>query len=207
MSRYKGTVAISPGHNFGTGARAHDGTDEWWWNSAVGRALERALKKRGYRVVMLERDRSLDYTAAMKKLGRAMKLMGADIALELHFNAAIPRARGYEFLYWQGSKKSRALARHLAESFGKGFSAILPRTGWVRRTKGYKALWLRPWTQAQRLQRRGAEYCYYTPCPVVICEPGFATNTHDWAQLKYKTEQVAHSYADGVDKYFVEVAA
>lgn len=198
------TIAIHPGHNLYTGASAHDGTDEWCWNFSLANALEAELLRRGYKVVRLERDKSLGYTAAMKKLGRQMKVHQVDIALELHFNVAGPSAHGFEFLYWQGSRLSKMLARNLAGSFGKAFPALSPRTGWVRMTKGYKALWLRPWTVAQKLQRRGAEYCYHTPCPVAICEHVFASNVKEWDMMKDEFKRIAGADADGIDAYFQE---
>ena len=38
---------------------------------------------------------------------------GADLAVELHFNAASGRASGSEMLYWPGSPKGKAFAEHL----------------------------------------------------------------------------------------------
>lgn len=193
------TIALSAGHTKGTGAVAHDGTPEWEWNTQLADKLEVILRRRGYKVLRLRRSRRLGYTAAMRELGRQMRKGGADIALELHFNhSSNPKANGYEFLHWWGSARSQSLAQHLGISLG------VEGRGLKRRGSNYgaRSLWFHRWNADKAYSRRGGAYCYLTPCPAVICEPGFASHEGDWRQLKDSIDTVAMAYAEGIEDYF-----
>ncbi len=197
-------VALSAGHSPGRGARAGDGTEEHAWNTALLCKLRAELLARGFRVLTLRRNPSLGYTAAMRALGEQMREAGADLALELHFNhSSNRRARGFEFLHWWRSEKSEALANELGRSFGRAFPEI-PKRG---PAQGARGLWFHRWNEARAYSGRGGAYCYLTPCPAVICEPGFASSPQDWGALHYHYEEIARAYADGVANYLTKNAA
>lgn len=191
-----GCVVISAGHNRGTGASAVDGTDEWCWNASVVEAMVPLLEGAGHVVHVLERDVRLGYTAAMRRLAAGMRLLGADVALELHFNSADGGAHGYEFLHWWGSAEGMRLARCVAEEHGKAFPGISARGRY-----GVRSLWYREENSDRAYSGRGGAYVYLTPCPAVICEPGFASNISDWDELKDSADEVALGYVRGVCRY------
>ncbi len=191
------TVAIVVGHNHLTGARACDGTDEWAWNSHLANTLKNELVGRGYAVVQLHRDKSLGYSSGMRKLGKQMKEARVDIALSLHFNSATASAHGFEFLYWWGSAKSKLLAECMGQSYKWTFPQLAKRGS----GHGERSLWFHKWNEDKGYSRRGAGFCFLTPCPAVICEPFFASNPREWALMKGKIVAAAKAYADGVDAY------
>ncbi len=197
-------VAIVIGHNENTGARSVTGVDEWVWNRKVAQLLAVNLKRLGIESVIYLRDPDLVYTAAMKKLARQIKADRCTVGVDLHFNyyKRGHSANGFEFLYWWASRSSRKMAQCFAKEFGNIFD-ILPRkgrwfSGWVA---GAKMLWLRSWNKRKADQRRGAEICYYTHCPFIICEPGFASNYDEWDKLEMNHKEVAEAYAMGVMRF------
>lgn len=200
MENEKKLVALSAGHSPGRGARALDGTEEHGWNVKVLVALRAELLRRGFRVLTLRRSSALGYTAGMRKLAAQMREAGADIALELHFNhAANEAARGYEFLHWWRSADGERLANELGRCFGRSFPRI-PRRG---PAEGARSLWFHKWNEGQAYSGRGGGYCYLTPCPAVICEPGFGSNFEDWRAIGGNIKSLAAAYADGVEAYFL----
>jgi len=194
-------IAISAGHNHRTGASAIDGTDEHAWNTELVAMVVKLLDCQGHTVHVLHRKKHLGYTAAMKDLGAQMKSVGADLSLELHFNAASPNATGYEYLHWLGSRKGAKLAKCLGQAQKIFTPEINARGG----NKGARSLWFHHWNKAKAYSRRGAQYVYYTPCPAVICEPGFASNKDDWFILKNYQKDIARSYATGIKLYLAEL--
>lgn len=195
-------VAIVIGHNENTGARAIDGTDEWSWNSLIAHKLAFFLSSYGIEYQIFERDKSLGYTAAMKKHARDIKAAGCTHGIDLHFNyhRKGSSANGFEFLYWWASRQSRRMAQVFAKQYGSDFPTLSPRKGrwfkgWV---SGAKMLWLKSWNKNKADQRRGAEICYYTHCPFIICEPLFASNEREWSFLKDQIDKIAQSYCQSL---------
>ncbi|MGJ8677234.1 MAG: N-acetylmuramoyl-L-alanine amidase [Akkermansiaceae bacterium] len=195
-------VALVVGHNKGTGAQSITGVDEWSWNSIIAKKLKVVLDNNGIESIIYERDRSLGYTAAMKEHARNIKKDECTHGLALHFNYHYKNspANGFEFLYWWASKLSRNMAQVFTKNFGRYFDMIKPRkgkwfSGW---TAGAKMLWLRSWNKSKADSRRGAEICFYTHCPFIICEPGFASNAHEWAVLENETSRIALAYAEAL---------
>ena len=191
-------LAIAIGHNRYTGARSITGVDEWTWNRSIALKMAQILEYNGITSQIFVRDPNLGYTAAMKKHARQIKEAGCTQAIELHFNyfrSGHP-ANGFEFLYWWASLKSRKAAQAHANNFGAAFPSIKPRSGrwfkgWV---SGAKMLWLKSWNKIKADQRRGAEFCYYTHCPAVIAEPGFASNPQEWERLENQIDRIAYAY-------------
>ena len=120
----------------------------------------------------------------MRWLARKLDEDRVDVAVELHFNAASPKATGHEWLYWNTSEKGRLLARSLRDSFEDSFPLFTSR-GIKGRQKG----------------SRGAMFLRATSMPACIAEPFFGTNEEDWElALKHK-EGVAESIAGGLKIY------
>ena len=195
-------IVISAGHNHRTGATALDGTDEHDWNMDLAKKLAPLLVCQGHTVHVLHRDIDLGYTSGMKKLGGEMRGLNADLCLELHFNSASPSANGFEYLHWLGSKKGRILA----ESLGQAQKIFTPEIKQRGNNSGARSLWFHNWNKTKAYSRRGAQYVYYTPCPAVICEPGFASNKSDWANIKENQEYLARSYALGIRFYLSKLS-
>ena len=105
-------------------------------------------------------------------------------AIELHFNAASPKAQGHEWLYWHSSEKGRLLARALRDSFEDCFPQLISR-GIKPKQKG----------------SRGAGFLRLTHCPAVIAEPFFGTNNEDFDLALNSKEGMALSIAGGIELY------
>ena len=120
-------IAIIVGHDARSGgARLYDGRNEYKYNTDVAlRVLEKAKA--------LALDLDADFNKAVKIFYRdgvgikgacrAAAEWGADLSLELHFNAAgVPKARGAEMLVIDGdietAKKARIILDDLVASFG-----------------------------------------------------------------------------------------
>lgn len=195
------TIAISAGHNYGTGARARDGTDEHTFNTVIINHLKELLRCQGHTVHVLHRKKFLGYTAAMRDLARQMRDLGSDLALELHFNSSSTEANGFEYLHWLGSKKGKLLAQCL----GQSQAAFTPDIR-SRGDKGARSLWYHSWNDGKAYSNRGGAYVYLTPCPAVICEPGFASNESDFRVMKQCPQDLAHSYATGIRLYLKSIS-
>jgi len=181
-------LAISAGHTRGTGAAAINGEQEYEWNSEVIRHYVRIMKANGHKVTVFQRDGSLLYGRAMSKLAKEIKAEGCAMALELHFNSSSnPKANGYEFLHWWGSKKGRNLAQNLGLSFGRTFKAMHKRGN----DDGARTLWFHQYNEGKGYSHRGAAYVYKTHCPAVICEPFFGSNSHHSYQIQPQPEKYA----------------
>ena len=105
--------------------------------------------------------------------------------MELHFNAASPKATGHEWLYWHTSEKGRLLARALRDSFEDSFPMFKSR-GIKDRKKG----------------DRGAYFLRATCMPVCIAEPFFGTNAEeDWKLAVEHKKGIAAAIAGGLSIY------
>lgn len=193
-------IALAIGHNENTGATSCTGDDEWTWNMLLATMTQHELKKRGYESKIYHRDRSLGYTSAMKKHGREMKRDGISLALEFHFNSYSQASTGFEFLFWWRSRKSIIVAKTFAEEFGNDHPSIPARRSWISLRRGYKSLFIKSWNKKKADQRRGAEFCYFTPCPAIILEPGFASNPLEWQYLTSHMKELAVTYANAAIK-------
>lgn len=90
--------------------------------------VAKVLREEGHVVVVGNRSQAGGVTPSYSaKVSNAAE---ADLTLELHFNAATPKAEGCEVLHWYGSLKGRsaatALSRYLASSLGVRNRGPLP---------------------------------------------------------------------------------
>jgi N-acetylmuramoyl-L-alanine amidase len=185
-------VAICIGHSRKVlgktegGAVSVDGTTEHEWNSEVAGYLEEELNKVGIKTAIFDVYAGSSYSAAMDDVARKVRSFGADVAIELHFNASSsPHSKGYEFLAWHKSNGGKRLATIMLSEFGREFPAMSAR--------GVKEC---------NDDSRGASFLKKTHCVAVLTEPFFGTNPNEWKVFSQTHERVAKAYAAAITKYF-----
>ena len=183
-------IAICVGHSrWGDkGSVSVDGTSEWEYNVKVADYLENMLKDQGFEVLLVDQYPRNNYVSAMRWLGKHLKEWGADLAIELHFNGAGPKAEGYEQLYWKGSSNGRFFAFCLNEA-QKADDKGAPNRG----------IKYRPGERPS--EKRGIAFLKYTHCPAVINEPFFGSSQTDWDRWQYKKKELATIINNGITKY------
>jgi len=180
-------IAICVGHSRigDKGAISVDGTSEHNFNSRIAYKLEAILCKRGIKSELFDKYDASSYGSAMSWIAYRIKLIGATIAIELHFNSAKPSANGHEFLYWESSKGGRKLAKCFAESYQKNFPASTSR-----RDNGLFPI---------GKSARGSQFLRKTHCPALILEPFFGSNKKEW--IAADPDKIAAAYADSIAEY------
>lgn len=184
----KKLVAICVGHSRSgdDGAVNADGVSEWAFNQPLAKRVCELLEAAGFDTVLVDKYEGRGYETAMLWLARRLKELKVDVAIELHFNSAGPKATGYEFLHWCCSPKGLTLASKLAASFAKFFPE--------QKNRGLKSISARD---------RGGVFLRKTSCPAVICEPFFGSNQTDSAFFSRHREELARAYAEGVTGWLV----
>lgn len=176
-------IAICVGHSRpnDSGAASVTGVSEWDYNSELAEMIgdKLMIPHKIYSVY-----KGTGYVTAIKWLSKKMKEDGVDTALELHFNAASPKATGHEWLYWHSSEKGRLLSRALRDSFEDSFPLF--------RSRGIKP---------KQKKDRGAYFLRATPMTACIAEPFFGTNKEDWKLAVEHKEGIAISIAGGISLY------
>ena len=176
-------IALCVGHSRpnDSGAASVTGVSEWDYNSELAEMIGSKLRQ-PYKIYSTYQGNS--YVSAMRWLAKKLHDDRVDVAVELHFNSATPKATGHEWLYWNTSEKGRLLARSLRDSFEDSFPSLTSR-GIKARQKG----------------SRGAMFLRATCMPACIAEPFFGSNEEDWElALKHK-EGIATSIAGGLTLY------
>jgi N-acetylmuramoyl-L-alanine amidase len=176
-------IALCVGHSRpnDSGASSVTGVSEWDYNSELAEMIGDKLRQ-PHKIYSTYQGNG--YVSAMRWLARKLDEDRVDVAVELHFNAASPKATGHEWLYWNTSEKGRLLARSIRDSFEDSFPLLTSR-GIKGRQKG----------------SRGAMFLRATSMPACIAEPFFGTNEEDWElALKHK-EGVADAIAGGLTLY------
>jgi N-acetylmuramoyl-L-alanine amidase len=183
-------VAICVGHSRqgDKGAESVNGVTEWTYNRDVAEYLFTELGKRGIDSKIFHRYAGLDYPSAMKWLAAQVKDYGADCALELHFNSAGAMASGFEVLCFDPRKDipSTRFAKSVLDKMAKAWPE-----GRNRNVK---------WAE------RGRLFIESLPCPAIIVEPFFGSNTSDWERWKNAQAELAGIYADGVQDWMLTLA-
>jgi N-acetylmuramoyl-L-alanine amidase len=182
--KVKGKIAIAIGHNKNTGARAIDGTDEWTTRKEVAEHLQDLLELRGIDSKIFVRNGRVSYGSAMREHGRNIDKYGADLAIELHFNAAIPAAHGTEFIVC--SESGVKVARSLAKSWKEFYPDMTLRHdgGVLLRKNG-----------------RGVGFCKAPSAPAIIYEPFFSSNSAEWFKFKDNYKKEAEALCAGIVDY------
>jgi N-acetylmuramoyl-L-alanine amidase len=177
-------IAVCIGHSRSgdDGAVSVTGIDEWHHNQPIGKKIVAALVEQGHEAVLVDEYIGKGYERAMGWLAGHLKGLGAQAAVELHFNSADnPIAQGHEWLYWNGSPSGHALALSLEKTYAVSFPEAR-RRGVVPITFG----------------GRGAAFLRGTPCPAVICEPFFGSNLDEWKNAVKNEAQMVAAIAKGI---------
>lgn len=175
-------VALAVGHNKFTGARSHEGDDEWTTRNEVTKRAAEILKSKGVTTKIFYRDKSLSYGSAMRKHGRDIDAFGADIAIEVHFNSASASAKGMEMIAI--SQNSAKVFKPFVSKFHEHYPSVPIRHG-----DGIKLL---------SSGGRGAGFCRAPKCPAGVWEPCFASNPAEWDKFDDKYDKEAEAMADAI---------
>jgi N-acetylmuramoyl-L-alanine amidase len=163
------------------GAASIDGTSEWDYNEELAELLSDELSE--FEVEIFDDYEGAGYTSAMQWLASHIRKIDAACAIELHFNAAHPNARGHEWLHWHRSARGLALAERLEAAFEVG----IPSRG------------VKPITDDER----GALFLRSVPPPAVIAEPFFGSSADDWKIAQDKVA-IARCMAAGIRAWFAD---
>ena len=176
-------IALCVGHSRpnDSGASSVTGVTEWDYNSQLSKIIGDHLNT-SHKIYSTYKGAS--YWSAMKWLAKTIRNDGAKAAVELHSNAASPKATGHEWLYWSTSEKGRLFARALRDSFEDSFPQLKSR-GIKEKGKG----------------SRGAGFLRLTHRPAVIAEPFFGSNEADFDLALKHMEGIATSIATGIELY------
>lgn len=173
-------VAIVVGHeqNAQGAVNKTHGVTEFQFNSELASLIQEALDHEGIDNVVVFRENG--YSQLPYDINRT----SADIALELHANAANTVAKGCETLYWHTSKNGKRLASCIQDSILGIYKPLADRK-------------IKPKNQGDR----GATVLRKTSMPCVILEPFFIDNNQDYKYAKKNIEVLAFSIVDGIKQY------
>ncbi|MFU8894019.1 MAG: N-acetylmuramoyl-L-alanine amidase family protein [Luteolibacter sp.] len=177
-------IAICVGHSRGDGgAVSLGGVNEWNFNRKLGRKVVERLDALGIECELIDRYAQSGYTKAMTLLAGCLRSKGAELAVELHFNAASnATATGHEWLHWHTSREGRRAAQCLDKAFVDTFPN--------HRRRGLIGI--------QTEQQRGGGFLRRTHCPAVIAEPFFGSTRGDWHFAQDHETEIAHTIARGI---------
>jgi hypothetical protein len=125
------------------------------------------------------------YVGAMTFLSNKMREDKVDACIELHFNAASPKATGHEWLHWESSCGGKRLATKLKEEMDAAYPELASR-GVKPRGKG----------------QRGALFLRSTPCYACIAEPFFGSSYSDVSLIQADVGKLAAVYARGINNFY-----
>lgn len=173
-------VVLNIGHggdsgNYDSGAIAADGTHEHAFNrDELGPLVKSELESLGFKVTTVIQNRSFG------ELPSRINALNPDVILSLHFNAYNGQATGTETLYWNTSKRGKALASEvqarMVDVLGLANRGIKPKF------KG----------------DRGAALLRDTKAPCLILEPFFGDNPDDLKQTRNHLPELAKAIAGAV---------
>lgn len=163
------------------GAQSVGGITEWQYNAVVADMMVDKLEGVLDFVQEFNDYPASSYGAAMDWVREACLEHQLTHAIELHFNAATPSANGHEFLYWHTSKEGL----DMAQAFRMAMLEDWPHA----RDRGVKS---------KDGTDRGAGFLSKTPCPAVILEPFFGSNSEDWQRFGGNHLALATTYAKAV---------
>lgn len=186
-------VAICVGHSrrilgrLDGGAVSVDGTSEHEFNSEIAGLLADKLRAYGIKSNIFDSYGGSGYTTAMRDAAEQVRRYNADLAVELHFNAADGRASGFEYLCHHKSAKGHKLADLCLAEHKQAYPLL--------KSRGVKTL---------APDDRGYLFVNYTHCPAVLCEPFFGDNIREWRVYKSDMKKLADTYAAAIYKYFAQ---
>jgi len=152
---------------------------EWELWKDFGRELALTLWQKGVATEVVRRPN----TKPDRALGNRVNQTGAEVAIELHFNAAANEARGTLMLHWPGSEGGKRLAQILQRTTLDQLG--LPDRG----TEG----------------RGDLGFLRHTSMPSVIVEPAFGSNHADGFKLLSRLPELMQAYRSGLLQFMDEV--
>jgi N-acetylmuramoyl-L-alanine amidase len=163
------------------GAVNTQGVTEHAFNTPLAMRVAEILRERGHSAHVIDSYDADNYDDAMRWVAAQVGVLRADAAVELHFNSASASANGYEYLYWGSSKRSERLAKSFLTEHSRRFPKSTKRG-------------VKPCDPTSR----GAGFLRRTPCPAVILEPFFGSNTSETDLYSASREELARVYADAL---------
>ena len=157
------TIALIAGHQENGGARAYNEAEE---NEVNSRLVEEIIRSMPNHKIITRKRGHGSYSSEMKKHAKFCRDNKAEIAIELHFNAAgVPEARGAEALIKYGALDTISLAGMIVDKWCTQFD--IKKRGNYRSVKGVKAL---------KSRDRGAGFVNYMESygiKAIVWEPFF----------------------------------
>lgn len=152
-------IAIVVGHNVrAQGAvRATDGRTEYDWNGDLADMIEEISP---HHVEVFRRTPAGGYSAEIDRVYREVDAWGADVSLELHFNAFTASSQGCETLS-SGTNGSMILATHVHGEILRHLPV---------RDRGIKTV---------KAHQRGGRSLWAGRAPAVLLEPYFGSNPEE----------------------------
>lgn len=176
-------IGVCVGHSRpgDSGAASVGNVTEWKYNQPIAADVVARLRAAGHDAILYDKYVGSSYSTSVNWIAAQLKEAGAEVAIELHFNAAAASAKGFEYLYWHASPSSKKLAELLTARH----AATLPGTT----NRG---------ARSRTSTDRGAYYLQKTPCPSVILEPFFGSNAEEWEFYKTASNRLAGIYTGAV---------
>jgi N-acetylmuramoyl-L-alanine amidase len=169
-------IVLNIGHGGGdSGAVAQDGTEEHKFNKIeLAPILVKELEKAGHSVQVVIQERNFT------ELPARINALKPDLIISLHSNCFNGKASGSEVLFWNGSKKGKALAERLQAGIVRALG--LPDRG-VKELQAFD---------------RGAGLLQRTKAVAVILEPFFIDNPKDLETARMNLPALARGVAGAV---------
>lgn len=178
-------IFVGHGRRGDNGAVSTGGVSEHTFNTTLAFDLAASLRNRNMETAVIVEYEGGSYGSAMRWVGEKARALRCDVAIELHFNSAAPSAEGYEYLFWHRSTEGE----RLATAFLKAHKMEFPGA----RNRGLKPV---------DASDRGSGFLRQTPCPAIICEPFFGSNSAEWEQYASQPHRLVEIYANALSDYF-----
>lgn len=188
-------VVVDPGHGGDDPGKVgiHDELEKEI-NLAISMKLKELLEKEGYVVILTREDDAGLYSesdknkkvADMRKRCQIIEESKADVVVSIHQNSFSQESvHGAQVFYYEHSDDGRVLAEKIQSALKEHADVENNRT--IKENSSYYML-------------------VHTPCPTVIVECGFLSNSNEAKLLseeEYQTK-IAKAVCEGVKTYFAE---
>ena len=192
-----GIIVIDPGHGgIDPGKVGINNIRESDINLQISLRLKSVLKKDGYKVILTRESEEGLYdendvnkkASDMRKRCEIIEKSKADIAVSIHQNSFSEESvKGAQVFYYKHSAEGKKLAELLQKSLKDNADPDNNRE--CKSNDSYYML-------------------IHTPCPTVIAECGFLSNSEEAGLLSDESYQdtMAHAIADGIEEYYLTLA-
>jgi N-acetylmuramoyl-L-alanine amidase len=179
-------IGICIGHSRSgdEGAVNTDGVSEHTFNSEVGHLTAELLRGKGHTVHVIDGYSGSSYSGAIHWVSDHLAKLGTTVAVELHFNSALPHVEGHEWIHWHRSAKGQLLA----SCFNQIFKEAFPEA----KIRGIKPAYKND---------RGSLFLRVTRCPAIILEPFFGSSKKETELYTQSKPALASAYAKALTNY------